>query len=73
MVCNLEIVSQTRKIQTQHKKTNTAHGGGGEGGEKKYTANHQNLKRKYHTHYTCIQTYVHTRTPKKTKIKKFNS
>jgi len=61
MVCNLEIVSETRKTQTQHTKPNTAHGG------KKPTTSHQKLKRKCHTPCTYIQTYIRTHTPKKTK------
>lgn len=59
MVCNLEIVSQTRKIQTQHKKTNTAHGGGGRG-EKKNTQLTTKILKENTTHITRV--YKHTYT-----------
>lgn len=42
MTCNLEIISQTRKIQTQHKITNTAYRG------KKKKKKKKENKRKYH-------------------------
>lgn len=77
MTCNLEIISQTRKIQTQHKITNTAYRGKKKKKKKKKikentTTNHQKLKRKCYTHYTHLYklTDAHTHTLKKTKNQK---
>lgn len=56
MACNLEIISQTRKIQTQHKKQTQLIEE-----KKKNTTNHQKPKRKHQACYTHVYklTYTH--------------